>query len=145
MFGSSLTYFIYILTNNQDNTKILYIGSGILGFGASCLWVSQSIYITLCSNNYEKSQKIGLNSKLGYFNGIFYSLFQFKSFLGNFIAAIIFAKNKSETNQNSTKNIMYVMMSIITFIGSLVFCLLRPFDIEYQPLTNNSNNINDGT
>eukprot|EP01084_Bolivina_argentea_P063178 115403_1 len=124
MFMSAIPYGMYIASNifldpinNYYHKLILYFLSSILGFGAACIWICQSMFITECSNQYETQKKLPKNSKLGYFNGIFFMCFLFNRFAGCLISGILFAYQYDEST-------VFTILSILCFFGCCGFGLI---------------------
>ena len=118
MFCGSLVYTIYVGANVGVSPIILYFASSLLGFGAASLWVAQQVFIQDCSNDYERRHNLAINSRLGYFNGIFFMGFMFNRFIGNIIVAIVFHLQQSTS-------FMYTMLAFMCLAGSFGFCFLQ--------------------
>ena len=123
MFWGAMAYPVYVAANINITPIILYIASSILGFGAGCLWVAQSIFIQDCSNYYELQHNLSINSRLGYFNGIFFMGFLFNRFVGSVIVCIVFELGQSNS-------VMYILLAIICFIGCFGFLFLKLSDFK---------------
>lgn len=118
MFWSSSTYILYVGVNITVIPFVLYIAAVLLGFGAACIWVAQSTFIQNCANNFERQQNLTMNSKLGYFNGVFFMIFSMNRFVGNIAVAIVFHSNESNA-------FMYIILTILGVIGCCGFCLIK--------------------
>lgn len=131
MTFSSLGYCLCIAANISDFPPIIiYLSSLLVGFGAACIWVSQQLYITQCANYYEINNNHELNSKLGYFNGLFYMIYNFKKIVGPAIGAISLSLGASISS-------MYSILTFLCLCGGLGFLTLKPLQDK------NKNNHND--
>ncbi len=64
-------------------TWTVYLITSILnGFGAALVWVSQGSYLTDCSNIHNR----------GFYNGLFWLIYQCSQIIGNIIAAFVVEK-----------------------------------------------------
>eukprot|EP01084_Bolivina_argentea_P000354 675_1 len=75
IFIASFSISIYIASYIKLYTPVLYFASFILGIGGALLWSLSSLILTKSSNYYEIENGLPLNSKLGYFNSIYWSFF----------------------------------------------------------------------
>jgi len=106
LFIGSLTYVSFVAANIHFNEYVLYIFSALLGIGASIIWTAQGVYISGCAAEHERDHALTPTSTLGYFNGIFFSIFQSNQLLGNLLAALLFK------NDVSTSTIFGIMTSV---------------------------------
>eukprot|EP01084_Bolivina_argentea_P176370 305230_1 len=137
LFGS-LAYCICIASNISDFPPlILYIASFLVGIGAAAIWVAQQMFITQCSNGYEIENNLEINSKLGYFNGLFYMIYGFKKIIGPAIGAI-------SLTFGASVSLMYSILTLLCLIGSLGFLLLKPMHINELHNKKNSSSILHG-
>ena len=119
LFGS-MTYAICIATNiSHFPPIILYVASFLVGVGAAAIWVAQQIFVTQCSNYFEMNNNLELNSKLGYFNGLFYMIYNFKKIIGPAIGAV-------SLSFGASVSAMYSILTFLCLIGGLGFLLLKP-------------------
>ncbi|ETO09283.1 hypothetical protein RFI_28107 [Reticulomyxa filosa] len=109
---------MFVASNIVLYPPILYTTSAIEGVGAAMLWVGEGTFITYCANVYERHFHFPLNSKLGYFNGIFWLFFQGNQFIGNLLCALLF-------QFNSSNRVVYIVLSAICLIGCLCFLFIR--------------------
>eukprot|EP01084_Bolivina_argentea_P133820 236179_1 len=124
------TYAIYVAANIKVETYLLYPAAAIMGFGAALLWVAQGAFVTECSNYYENKHNLKINSKLGHFNGIFWSIYMSNQFVGNLLAAVLF-----EFDVNNY--IIFTVLTSINIIGVLVFFFIRKLPSENNNLNEN--------
>ena len=73
------------------------------------------------SNHYERCNGLEKNSKLGHFNGLFNLVHNFKKICGPIIGAITL-------HFGASISVMYCILSLLSFIGSLGFLFLTPMD-----------------
>ena len=124
MFWGSVTYALFVASNIKVYIPILYIASAIIGIGAGFLWVGEGVLMTQCANQFEREHNLPLNSEIGYFNGIFWGIYQFNQLIGNLLAALLFKYGIS-------KSVVYVVLTTINFVATLGFLLIKPFDNIY--------------
>ena len=128
MFLGSIPYFLYVFSFVMASASIkypdkvddyffldkgfieafLYIASVLNGFGASILWVGHGRYISSIANDSNK----------GLFNSVFWAVMMASLIVGALFGAIVL--------QNTDAFTFYVIMSIMCFLASLFFLLLRP-------------------
>lgn len=119
LFFGSLTYVAFVGANIEFNMYVLYTFSALLGFGASVLWCAQGVYISNCAGQHERSAGLPLGSTLGFFNGIFFFIFQCNQVLGNLLAALLFQKDVSTGT-------IFTVMTTICGLGALTLIALKP-------------------
>ena len=128
LFGS-LSYCLYIAVNAFDASPfILYIASFLVGIGAASIWVAQQLFITQCSNCYEIQNNLEMNSKLGYFNGLFFMIYSFKKIIGPIIGAV-------SLTFGASVSFMYCILTLLCFAGTFGFSLLKPMIIKNSDTT----------
>lgn len=120
MLFSSSSYAIYICCNLLFNSYnfILYMSAFLMGIGAACLWVAKSVFITQCSNAYEHSSQMTLNSQLGRFNGVFFMIYSASKTVGGLIGAIVFQFGQSV-------QFMYFVFAIVCISGCFTFLFIQ--------------------
>ena len=147
----ALTYGFFVASYIHLIDIVLYITSGILGIGAGLLWIAEGTFVTSCANEFEYEYLLPFNSELGmktflfrfffyiydsvykhnntpkqgYFNGVFWFIFQFNQFIGNLLAALLFQFDVP----NQT---IFIILSIICFIGCSGFLFLKSFNKEIR-------------
>eukprot|EP01084_Bolivina_argentea_P183160 316116_1 len=122
-FAATLCYVLYIAANIKIVDFILYTCSVLVGIAAPCLWIARNVFITECSNHNELHHRKPLNSKLGFFNGIFWCIFQFHAVLGSIIGGVLFSFNGSIV-------FLYILFTAVCIIGVLIFCLIQPMRLD---------------
>merc|ERR1711933_629488 len=95
------------------------------GVGAAFLWIAEGTFVTLCANEFEYEFLLPFNSELGYFNGIFWFIFQFNQFFGNLFAALLFQFDVSD-------KIIFIILTSVCFVGCLVFLCLQSFETRIR-------------
>eukprot|EP01084_Bolivina_argentea_P094887 170601_1 len=93
LFVGALTYGLFVASYIHLINIVLYVSSGLLGIGAAFLWIAEGQFVTSCANEFEYQFLLPFNSELGYFNGVFWFIFQFNQFFGNLLAALLFQFN----------------------------------------------------
>lgn len=110
--------------------NLLYISSVIIGVGASILWVAQGVFIAKLSATYETDYGEPKDNRLGYFNGMFWMIYQGNQFVGNMLAAAL--------SQAGVENwIIFLTLSIVCLTGCFLFLFLRkpiPTASAYTPI-----------
>jgi MFS family permease len=90
LFLGSVCYVAFVAANISYSVYSLYIFSALNGIGASLIWTSQGAYTSYLANLYEYSNDMPKSSQMGYFNGIFWSIFQCNQMIGNSLAGLLF-------------------------------------------------------
>jgi len=120
LIAGAFTYALFVAANIHYVEGLLYASSALMGVGASVLWTAQGAYISNCAALHEQANNLPATSTLGYFNGLFFSLFQVNQLVGNLLAAILF---KADVSQQT---IFIVMTCICGFGVSTLFLLQNP-------------------
>ena len=118
MFYGAVTYTLYVAANIKLIDIVLYGASALMGTGAAMIWVGQGAFITKCSNHFEGTRGLPLNSKIGYFNGIFWCIYIFNQVIGNLTAALLFYYNVPTQN-------VYIVLTGFGVLGTFIFLLIR--------------------
>eukprot|EP01083_Nonionella_stella_P067236 177674_1 len=116
-------YALYIVANIEVIPSVLYISSVLVGIAAPCLWVARGVYITECANQNEIFHHETLNSKLGFFNGIFWCAYQFSACLGSVMGGLLF-------QVGGTIVYLYVLFGVICIVGVCTFCCIKPMTLD---------------
>lgn len=114
----SFTYVLFVAANIVYVELLLYLSSGLLGLGASVLWTAQGAYISNCSALHEQQLGLPTSSTLGFFNGLFFSIFQVNQLLGNLLAAALF---KADVSTGT----IFIVMTAICAVGALTLLFLN--------------------
>ncbi|ETO15500.1 hypothetical protein RFI_21865, partial [Reticulomyxa filosa] len=128
MFFGSCTYFMFVASNIVLYPWLLYTTSAIEGIGAALLWVGQGQFITQCANQFEINHQHPLNSKLGYFNGVFWLFFQANQVIGNLLCALLF-------QFHSSNKVVYIVLSALCLFGCLCFLFISSPSSASIPLS----------
>ena len=137
MFWGALCYFFWIIcslfpaTSTYDNGRGLFIfksgfiytimifSAGVNGLGASILWVGQGNYIAQCASEENK----------GRFFSLFWFIFMWQQIVGNLLGAFVLG--------SFSKVVFFIIMSILSFVGSMTFLFLRtpikPYSLVHDP------------
>ena len=117
MILGSATYIGYIFANVIFEPWIMYPTAALLGFGGAVLWTAEGVYITRLSLHYDITKKLTASS-MGYFNGIFFFVFQSSMCIGNLVVAIMFYYDSSVTT-------VFVAGTVVAIAGTLLLILLH--------------------
>jgi len=93
--------------------------SALVGLGASFLWVAQGSYLTRNAALYSVSKGMEESASLGFFNGIFFGIFQMTQISGNILASILLDV------VGASKTVLFVIFLISAFIGTTLVFFLR--------------------
>lgn len=116
----ALTYVAFVGTNISYNGPIFYACSALLGVGASVLWTAHGAFLTKCAAFDEYVNGHQPNSRMGAFNGIFWSIHQVNQFVGNLAMALLFSQGIDES-------IIFTVLTIVCGLGTLsLFFLQNP-------------------
>ncbi|CDW72384.1 major facilitator superfamily protein [Stylonychia lemnae] len=96
--------YLYLKTGFIDS--MILVSAMINGLGSGILWTSQGKYVSSCATDENK----------GFFFSYFFFIFMISQILGNLIAAFVIRANGQPT--------YYIIMSSLSFFGSLVFLFL---------------------
>ena len=121
LFFGALTYALYVAANIRTEPALLYASSALIGLGAAVLWTAQGGYIADCSGRHERERGLPAHSTMGWFNGIFFALFQANQFVGNLLAALLYA-------QSATQAAVFSVMTVICGCGVATLLLLPKTD-----------------
>eukprot|EP01083_Nonionella_stella_P066742 175982_1 len=134
--GATSCYALYVAANIKVIPFILYLSAALEGLAAPCLWVARNVFITDCANQNEILHHEAPNSKLGSFNGIFFSIFQFSAILGSVIGGLVFEFDGSDVY-------LYAFFTFICVVGVLTFLCIKPMNLHQtqaaEPLSSASN------
>ncbi|XP_060700960.1 UNC93-like protein MFSD11 isoform X2 [Hemiscyllium ocellatum] len=113
MVISGLVYSVYSAVFIEPFTWSFYLASVIIGIAAAVIWTAQGNCLT--TNSDENT--IGRNS------GIFWALLQFSLLFGNLY---IYLAWKGETHiSDHNRRTVYVALTVISGVGSILFLLIR--------------------
>jgi len=118
VFGG-LTYALFVCANISVQKWSSYASGALLGLGAAMIWTAQGAVITNFSLLHEFQTAAPKGSTLGYFNGFFFSIFQFNQFVGNLLVAVLFQAKLSD-------KVVFIVASIICAAGVVMMCFLKP-------------------
>ncbi|XP_017041086.1 UNC93-like protein MFSD11 [Drosophila ficusphila] len=113
MVVGALTYTAFMITFMFPSTVLLYVGSAVLGLGASITWTGQGTYLARCS----ESNTISRNS------GVFWALLQCSMFIGNLFVYYQF-QDKTRIDKE-TRNLVIGVLTIIAILGIVFLAALR--------------------
>ncbi|XP_017103381.2 UNC93-like protein MFSD11 [Drosophila bipectinata] len=113
MVVGALTYTAFMITFMFPSTVLLYVGSAVLGLGASITWTGQGTYLARCS----ESSTISRNS------GVFWALLQCSMFIGNLFVYYQF-QDKTRIDKE-TRNLVIGVLTLIAVLGIVFLAALR--------------------
>ncbi|CAF1487367.1 unnamed protein product [Adineta steineri] len=122
---SSLTYLLFIAANIKYIKWVLYLSAFLVGLGAALLWTAQGAYVAIATNKYEQVNNLEPSSRLGFTNGMFFSIYSCSLIFGNLLASFLFHRKYDEW-------IIFTVMSAIAGLGSFSLIFLRPVTIPKQ-------------
>lgn len=117
---ASIPYTLFCLANLVYSGYVAYPSAGLVGASAAILWTAQGAYITMCAQRYEIAVGLPANTSIGYFQGLFFSIYQASMFLGNLSAFFIYY-----WSAKSPRSSVFVTMAVATLTGSICIALLR--------------------
>ena len=119
---SLLLAFIIYSTYNASyfigNDIFYLITSFLCGCIAPTMWTCQGSYLTQCCNVFEYQYKLKYNSQIGWFKGLFYSLFAWHTTSGYLFAALYF-------QFDSNNHTFFAILGIISYASCLILFFLR--------------------
>ena len=118
MFVCGIIYSGYIFASIKVIDWLYLLSAGILGIAGGPFWVSEGISVQLSCNAYEIENNLGINSKLGYFNGIFTFGFIMSKFGGALAAGIIF-------QFKGDNSLLYTILGTVNVIGAFSFLFIK--------------------
>ena len=115
--SSFIIYVLFVASHIRLYYWLLLVSSALCGVGAGVLWTAHGVYLS----------EVSTLATMGDLAGIFYSIFQFNSVLGNLLAGTIFTLGLNLT-------IFYVILSLVgCFSVAWMFWL-----VKYPPSRNNN-------
>jgi MFS family permease len=78
----------------------VYPAAVLVGLGASAMWVGQGDYLTYLAVQYARRKKMNDNAALGFFQGIFFGIFQLSQVFGNLISSLVLEHNKHDNRDD---------------------------------------------
>ncbi|CAF1177990.1 unnamed protein product [Adineta steineri] len=126
---SSLTYILFIAANIKYIKWVLYISAFLVGLGAALIWTAQGAYVAIATNKYEQANNLEPSSRLGFTNGMFFSIYSCSLVFGNLLASFLFHRKYDEW-------IIFTVMSAIAGLGSFSLIFVRPVTIPKQTKQN---------
>ena len=124
----SFCYFCYIGGNlSIIPGAILYVAAIITGFGASVLWTAQGVYLQQNSND----------TNMGRHSGVFWSIFQLNSIVGNLIAQFVLNSNDGDGcgDGSLVDNILIGFFAALTLVSVISFFFLRKSPVEKKSVS----------
>ncbi|XP_017110456.1 UNC93-like protein MFSD11 [Drosophila elegans] len=113
MVVGALTYTVFMITFMFPSTVLLYVGSAVLGLGASITWTGQGTYLARCS----ETTTISRNS------GVFWALLECSMFIGNLFVYYQF-QDKTHIDKE-TRNLVIGVLTVIAVLGIVFLAALR--------------------
>ncbi|KAF0695131.1 Aste57867_14028 [Aphanomyces stellatus] len=146
MVGSSSFYGFFALANlivayNPTHVALqwwlMIASAAFLGVSASFLWISQASYLTQLSVLYSKFLDIPKVSSVGFFNGLFYSIFKFSGITGNLISSIVLGYFTWSTTT------LFAFYSLLSFSGTALLCFVPT--LPPAPLDDDDDDVTEAT
>ncbi|ETV80314.1 hypothetical protein, variant 1 [Aphanomyces astaci] len=127
LFGASFFYALFALANlvvawtpnSQDlHAGIMISAAVLLGISASVVWIAQASYITELSVIYATFKAEPVISSMGYFNGIFFAIFNMSGISGNLISSLVLDVLMWP------KTSLFIIYTTLGLLGTSLFLLL---------------------
>ncbi|XP_020618413.1 UNC93-like protein MFSD11 [Orbicella faveolata] len=119
MIVGGICYALFIASLIQPKAWSVYLGSVVIGYGASVIWTGQGNFLTINST----PETISRNS------GIFWALLQCSLLFGNMYVYFQF-KDESQTISDSVRRTVYTVFTTVCGLGiCLLFLLRKPRDL----------------
>ncbi|XP_048575667.1 UNC93-like protein MFSD11 isoform X2 [Nematostella vectensis] len=122
MIAGGICYLLFILALIEPKTWTLYLGSVIIGFGASIIWTGQGNFLTINSDK----ETMPRNS------GIFWALLQCSLLFGNLF---VYFEFKGSTIDDATRRTVFIVFSVVCGIGIGMMFLMRRVQPSTKQLT----------
>jgi len=122
LVAASGVYILFCLANMRFRPPFLYPASALVGISAAILWTAQGGVITKCAFDYERALRLQPRSSLGWFQGLFFAVYQSSALLGNMTAFILLFSDQS-------RDFVYLIMTIVCGIGT---CLLLGLRLQHR-------------
>ncbi|XP_078349107.1 UNC93-like protein MFSD11 isoform X2 [Oculina patagonica] len=130
MIVGGICYALFIASLIQPKAWSVYLGSVIIGYGASVIWTGQGNFLTINST----PETISRNS------GIFWALLQCSLLFGNMYVYFQF-KAETQTISDSVRRTVYTVFTTVCGLGiCLLFLLRKPREIERDMMSNRDEN-----
>lgn len=110
LLGAS-AYVLFVASNIQPVEWTQYVAGAVLGFGASLLWTAQGAAVTGLA-------RLDPSEGLGYYNGLFFSIFQFNQFAGNLLVALLF-------QYEITPKVIFSLSTVVGGVGAFLLLFTR--------------------
>eukprot|EP01083_Nonionella_stella_P063477 164930_1 len=114
----SVSYVGFVAANIFYNIGTVAPTSALLGIGAAVIWTAEGSYITKASQYHEVVNNLEAKSTLGYFNGVFWSIYQANQFIGNLVLAFMFEADVKTW-------IIFTITTFISVIGTACFYFVK--------------------
>jgi MFS family permease len=127
-------YTSFIVANLWPTAYTLLPTAGVLGVGASIIWTAEGTYLTMAASNYARARGQPKESAMGFFNGIFFGIFQLNQVVGNLIAGFIL--NNHAITKSRVDLLMYIFIGLcgVSVVSMLFLAREEPPEPQgYQP------------
>jgi len=114
----SVTYGLFVAANILFKAYVMFPAAALLGLGAALIWTAEGVYVTRCAEYHETVNNLPASSTSGYFNGIFFFIFQINQFLGNALVALLFLTGISTAT-------IFVITTFIALGGTCILFFIR--------------------
>lgn len=117
----AISYALLTISVNSGSNRLLLVASILNGFGAALLWVSQAVWLT----------KITVaTGEIGSFTGIFFTLFNFGSIIGNVLFLGL------QFLDIGMQNTVWIL-GAVAVVGCILIAFATPVDVNYGHETTN--------
>jgi MFS family permease len=107
------TYITFLLANIWPMKATLFPAAVLLGVGGATLWTAEGVYLARVARNHALGEGMTVDDALGRLNGLFFTIFQANTFMGNLATSLILRSGQGVTL------LFYVFVGIAVF-GFLV-------------------------
>ncbi|KAI3662554.1 hypothetical protein MP638_000664 [Amoeboaphelidium occidentale] len=119
---SGVAYVFFILMLATGNTSLLFLGAFVKGCASGLLWISQGVWVNKAIRGFKRYAKAaGLVTEktiVGVVTGIFFTIFNLNSIIGNSIVIGLMKSGYSVTA-------MVLAMAAVSSIGTIMFFFVR--------------------
>ena len=121
MVISSIFICIFVVAHIKPTWFTLFPASGSVGLWLAFMWTAQGVYVTRNAISYARHVKAPPTTYLGFFNGVFLSVYGLTQIGGNLISSAILEKGPTP----QTLSFLFGMFLGMALLATILFVLLR--------------------